>query len=246
MFLREPKVRKTADMRDLDWTDFDEIVVDDEPDNLDAFRFAFRKSFKLSYALGGEEALKVLAGCDPAVIVADQRMPAMSGIELLREANVQLKAVQAIVSGVDVVTTVRSAFTLGVENVLAFAGKDRIGVELPLDPVYRGFGRLPVFLIPLRRPTAPVPNHVPAPHADAVAVVLAIAYFGDVTHLPHGSIRFPERTNPVGWIAIFHKSTIHPLHVGFDKFIVAQCRCLAQVLAEAARPGKADTREIAR
>ncbi len=74
-------------MRDLDWTSFDVLVVDDEPDNLDAFRFAFRKSFRLHYASGGEEALMTLATLEPAVIVADQRMPGMSGIELLREAK---------------------------------------------------------------------------------------------------------------------------------------------------------------
>src|SRR5258706_15706607 len=34
-------------MRDLDWKSFDVLVVDDEEDNLDAFRFAFRKSFSL-------------------------------------------------------------------------------------------------------------------------------------------------------------------------------------------------------
>jgi two-component system response regulator AtoC/two-component system response regulator HupR/HoxA len=74
-------------MRDLDWTGYDVIVVDDESDNLDAFRFAFRKSFKLHFALGGEEALALLATVEPAVVVADQRMPGMSGIELLREVK---------------------------------------------------------------------------------------------------------------------------------------------------------------
>ncbi len=74
-------------MRDLDWTSYDVLVVDDEPDNLDAFRFAFRKSFKLHYAGGGEEALSLLATLQPAAIVADQRMPGMSGIELLRDAK---------------------------------------------------------------------------------------------------------------------------------------------------------------
>jgi hypothetical protein len=32
-------------MRELDWKGFDVLVVDDEQDNLDAFRFTFRKSF---------------------------------------------------------------------------------------------------------------------------------------------------------------------------------------------------------
>jgi DNA-binding NtrC family response regulator len=74
-------------MRDLDWRSFDVLVVDDEEDNLDAFRFAFRKSFTLHYALGGQEALDMLERLDPAVIVSDQRMPGMSGIEFLKRAK---------------------------------------------------------------------------------------------------------------------------------------------------------------
>jgi two-component system response regulator AtoC len=70
-------------MMELDFTRFPVLVVDDEQDNLDAFRFVFRKSFSLTYALGGEEALGFVDALDPAVVIADQRMPEMSGIELL-------------------------------------------------------------------------------------------------------------------------------------------------------------------
>lgn len=74
-------------MRDLDWNSFDVLVVDDEEDNLDAFRFAFRRSFRLSYALGGAQALDMLDRLDPAVIVADQRMPGLSGVDFLQRAK---------------------------------------------------------------------------------------------------------------------------------------------------------------
>ncbi|MBI4512039.1 MAG: sigma-54-dependent Fis family transcriptional regulator [Deltaproteobacteria bacterium] len=71
----------------LDLQRFPILVVDDEEDNLDAFRFNFKKSFQVLTAMGGDEALKILESDDVAVIVTDQRMPKMSGLELLRAAR---------------------------------------------------------------------------------------------------------------------------------------------------------------
>jgi DNA-binding NtrC family response regulator len=74
-------------MIELEFNRFPVLVVDDEQDNLDAFRFVFRKSFSLTYAQGGEQALALLDTLDPAVIVSDQRMPRMSGLDLLQRAQ---------------------------------------------------------------------------------------------------------------------------------------------------------------
>jgi two-component system, NtrC family, response regulator AtoC len=63
------------------------LIVDDEQDNLDAFRFNFRKTFDILTATNGPEALALLEGRDVAVVVTDQRMPKMTGIELLREVK---------------------------------------------------------------------------------------------------------------------------------------------------------------
>jgi Nif-specific regulatory protein len=63
------------------------LVVDDEQDNLDAFRFNFKKTFDILTATSGPEALQVLADKDVAVVVTDQRMPKMTGVELLREVR---------------------------------------------------------------------------------------------------------------------------------------------------------------
>jgi Nif-specific regulatory protein len=76
------------------------LVVDDEPDNLDAFRFNFKRAFRILTAESGSEGLRILAegqktegreGKDRqpqvAVIVTDQRMPRMTGLEFLKEAR---------------------------------------------------------------------------------------------------------------------------------------------------------------
>jgi two-component system, NtrC family, response regulator AtoC len=63
------------------------LVVDDEQDNLDAFRFNFRKTFDILTATSGPEALTLLENKEVAVIVTDQRMPKMTGVELLREVR---------------------------------------------------------------------------------------------------------------------------------------------------------------
>lgn len=63
------------------------LVVDDEQDNLDAFRFNFKKTFEILTATSGAEALTILETTPVAAIVTDQRMPKMTGLELLREVR---------------------------------------------------------------------------------------------------------------------------------------------------------------
>jgi Nif-specific regulatory protein len=90
------------------------LVVDDEQDNLDAFRFNFRKAFDILSATGGAEALEILAEKDVAVIVTDQRMPKMTGLELLREAkHVRPDAVGIILTAFTDVDVLIEAITLG-------------------------------------------------------------------------------------------------------------------------------------
>jgi two-component system, NtrC family, response regulator AtoC len=71
----------------LELNKFPVLVVDDESDNLDAFRFNFGRSFQLLLAASGEEALALAKQHDVAAIVTDQRMPRMTGLELLKAAR---------------------------------------------------------------------------------------------------------------------------------------------------------------
>jgi DNA-binding NtrC family response regulator len=97
-----------------DLTAFPILVVDDEPDNLDAFRFNFKRVFKIHTAGSGDEALGVLKGEDVAVIVTDQRMPRMTGLEFLKAARtVRPNAVGIILTAFTDVDVLIESINLG-------------------------------------------------------------------------------------------------------------------------------------
>ncbi|HEY3445103.1 MAG TPA: sigma-54 dependent transcriptional regulator [Myxococcales bacterium] len=72
---------------EIDLARYPVLVVDDEQDNLDIVRFNFRKVHPLLFATGGPEALEILEKEDVACIVSDQRMPGMTGLQLLEAAR---------------------------------------------------------------------------------------------------------------------------------------------------------------
>jgi DNA-binding NtrC family response regulator len=97
-----------------EWTRFPVLVVDDEQDNLDAFRFNFGKQFRLLYASSGEQALELARTNAIAVVVTDQRMPRMTGLELLRAVRgVRPTAVGIIVTAFTDVDVLIESINLG-------------------------------------------------------------------------------------------------------------------------------------
>ncbi|MCA9612825.1 MAG: hybrid sensor histidine kinase/response regulator [Sandaracinus sp.] len=58
------------------------LYVDDEPANLLAVQYAFEGILPVEIASSGEEALKMLGERRFSVLLTDQRMPGMSGVEL--------------------------------------------------------------------------------------------------------------------------------------------------------------------
>ena len=61
------------------------LAVDDESAILRTFERNFRTKFDVKVALGAEEALSMVEGIHPDVLVSDFSMPGMNGIELLRK-----------------------------------------------------------------------------------------------------------------------------------------------------------------
>lgn len=61
------------------------LVVDDEPDILDAIKRLFRRQYRVLTAQTAEEAFELLASEPVQVVMTDQRMPRTSGVEFLTE-----------------------------------------------------------------------------------------------------------------------------------------------------------------
>lgn len=76
------------------------LLVDDEPEILFSLRGLLRHDFEVHTAPGGVEALAVLRQHPVHVIMTDQRMPGMTGVELLRQARGECpEAVRIVFTG---------------------------------------------------------------------------------------------------------------------------------------------------
>ncbi len=77
--------RSTSVSGQTNYMEFPVLVVDDEEENLLAFQLNFRHEFLIDTANSGFEALEMLKKRTYAVVVTDQRMPGMTGVELLEK-----------------------------------------------------------------------------------------------------------------------------------------------------------------
>src|SRR5918911_1879247 len=90
------------------------MIVDDEPANLRLLERLFRRDYQVVTAASGSEALELLAQHDVALLITDQRMPGMTGIELLK-STVPLRPhmVRIILTGYTDVTALVEAINCG-------------------------------------------------------------------------------------------------------------------------------------
>ena len=76
------------------------LLVDDEPDILRTLTLTFGSEYEVFTARSGLEALEILEKQDIALIISDQRMPEMMGVELLQKAIiVKPYAIRIILTG---------------------------------------------------------------------------------------------------------------------------------------------------
>src|SRR5262245_35557967 len=90
------------------------LLVDDEPEILFSLRGLLRKEFDLHTAASGAEALEILRRQPVHIIMTDQRMPEMTGVELLRRARGECpEAIRLIFTGYADIKAVIDAINQG-------------------------------------------------------------------------------------------------------------------------------------
>ena len=73
------------------------LIVDDETSILSGIKLHLGRTFDLTLANGGEEALKAVEEEEPyEVVVSDMRMPGMTGVEVLAKIKSMHPTIQTI------------------------------------------------------------------------------------------------------------------------------------------------------
>jgi DNA-binding NtrC family response regulator len=90
------------------------LYVDDEINNLNSFKAAFRREFNIYVAQSAREGRKILDSNEIGVIITDQRMPGMTGIEFLESIlSVYPDTIRILLTGFSDMNAVMDAINRG-------------------------------------------------------------------------------------------------------------------------------------
>src|ERR1700755_1442528 len=93
---------------------FGVLYIDDEINNLNSFKAAFRRDFEIYTAQSAREGRKILDSCEIGVIITDQRMPGMTGIEFLESIlGVYPDTIRILLTGFSDMNAVMDAINRG-------------------------------------------------------------------------------------------------------------------------------------
>jgi DNA-binding NtrC family response regulator len=141
------------------------LFVDDEPRILTSMRMLFRAHYELFFANSGAEAVELLRKQPVDVIVSDQRMPGMTGIELLRAArDLNPHAMRILLTGYSDLSAIIGSINEG--EIFRFVNKPWANEELAAT-VQRA-------VTAARASALVVPRAVEAPAASAAPAVLVL------------------------------------------------------------------------
>jgi DNA-binding NtrC family response regulator len=90
------------------------LLVDDEPEILYSLQGLLRREFELYTATSGQEALEILAQQPIHVVMTDQRMPEMTGVELMGRVRTEYpEAIRIVFTGYADIKAVVDAINKG-------------------------------------------------------------------------------------------------------------------------------------
>ncbi|GAA4085962.1 response regulator [Mucilaginibacter panaciglaebae] len=90
------------------------LYIDDEVNNLNSFKAAFRRDFEIFTASSAKEGRKILDTQEIGVIITDQRMPGMTGIEFLESIlPVYPDTIRILLTGFSDINAVMDAINRG-------------------------------------------------------------------------------------------------------------------------------------
>jgi signal transduction histidine kinase len=98
----------------LDYREYPVLYVDDEPENLRIFELGFKRDFSVITASSGEQGLTLLAQRPVAVVLSDQKMPGLTGVEFLARArDVDPKTIRMLITAYGDAETLGGAINEG-------------------------------------------------------------------------------------------------------------------------------------
>jgi class 3 adenylate cyclase/CheY-like chemotaxis protein len=100
-------------MEQKDSHDFNILYVDDEENNLTSFRAALRRYYNVFTAQSGAEGMQIIANNDIHVIVTDQRMPNMTGVQFLQHIPDEPDNIRMILTGFSDMDAIIEAINTG-------------------------------------------------------------------------------------------------------------------------------------
>ena len=73
------------------------LYVDDEEQNLEGFKFLFGRDFNIFTSLNAKDAFTILENNEIKVLISDQRMPEITGLEFLKQVKVKYPDIICII-----------------------------------------------------------------------------------------------------------------------------------------------------
>lgn len=124
-------------MEEKEITKIKVLYIDDEVDNLNSFKAVFRRDFDVFIAESAIEGKKILEKSEIDIILSDQRMPEMTGVDFFSSlVEEHSECMRILVTGYSDIKTVIDAINLG--QVYRYISKpwDNEDLKITIEQAY--------------------------------------------------------------------------------------------------------------